>query len=32
VVYPAEFHGIDTPSHTQDLYERYLAWFGRHIE
>jgi dipeptidyl aminopeptidase/acylaminoacyl peptidase len=32
VVYPAEFHGIDTPSHTQDLYERYLAWFGRHLE
>jgi dipeptidyl aminopeptidase/acylaminoacyl peptidase len=31
VVYPDESHGIDTPSHAKDLYERYLAWFGRHL-
>jgi dipeptidyl aminopeptidase/acylaminoacyl peptidase len=32
VVYPGEYHGIDTPSHRQDLYQRYLDWFGRHIQ
>jgi dipeptidyl aminopeptidase/acylaminoacyl peptidase len=32
VVYPDEFHGIDTPSHAKDLYGRYLAWFGRYLK
>ena len=32
VVYPDEFHGIDTPSHAKDLYERYLVWFGRFLK
>ena len=32
VVYPDEFHGIDTPSHAKDLYERYLNWFGRYLK
>ena len=32
VVYPGEFHGIDTPSHAKDLFERYLAWFGRYLK
>jgi dipeptidyl aminopeptidase/acylaminoacyl peptidase len=31
IVYPGEYHGIDTPSHTQDLYQRYIEWFGRHL-
>jgi dipeptidyl aminopeptidase/acylaminoacyl peptidase len=31
VVYPGEYHGIDTPSHLQDLYERYINWFGQHL-
>jgi len=31
VVYPDEYHGIDTPSHAKDLFERYLAWFGRYL-
>ncbi len=31
VVYPGEYHGIDTPSHAKDLYERYLDWFGKHL-
>jgi len=31
VVYPGEFHGIDKPSHAQDLYQRYLDWFARHL-
>ena len=32
VVYPDEFHGIDTPTHAKDLLERYLAWFGRYVK
>ena len=32
VVYPDEFHGIDTPSHAKDRYERYLVWFGRYLK
>ena len=31
VVYPGEYHGIDTPSHTKDLYQRYLDWFGERL-
>jgi dipeptidyl aminopeptidase/acylaminoacyl peptidase len=31
VVYPGEYHGIDTPSHSQDLYQRYLNWFGKYL-
>ncbi len=32
IVYPGEFHGIDTPSHEKDLYQRYLEWFGRYLD
>ena len=32
VVYPDEFHGIDTPSHAKDLYQRYLVWFSRYLK
>lgn len=31
VVYPGEYHGIDTPSYAKDLYERYLAWFDKYL-
>jgi len=31
VVYPGEYHGIDTPSHEKDLHQRYLDWFGRYL-
>ncbi len=31
VVYPGEYHGIDTPSMADDLRRRYLAWFERHL-
>jgi dipeptidyl aminopeptidase/acylaminoacyl peptidase len=31
VVYPGQYHGIDTPSYEKDLYRRYLDWFGRHL-
>ena len=32
VVYPGEFHGIDTPSYIKDLYERYLDWYGKYVK
>jgi dipeptidyl aminopeptidase/acylaminoacyl peptidase len=32
VVYPGEDHSIDQPSHAQDLYTRYLAWFNKHVK
>lgn len=31
VVYPDEHHGIRRPSFVADRYERWLAWFGRHL-
>ena len=31
VVYPGEYHGIDTPSHALDLYQRYLEWFAKRL-
>jgi dipeptidyl aminopeptidase/acylaminoacyl peptidase len=32
VVYPGEFHGIDTPSYIKDLYTRYLDWFAKYVK
>ena len=32
VVYPGEFHGIQTPSYIKDLYERYLDWYGKYVK
>jgi dipeptidyl aminopeptidase/acylaminoacyl peptidase len=32
VVYPGEHHGIKRPSFNKDRYERYLAWFGKHVK
>lgn len=31
IVYPDEFHGIDTPSMEQDLFGRYIDWFGKYL-
>ena len=31
IVYPGEFHGGFSPSHTKDLYQRYLDWFGKYL-
>jgi dipeptidyl aminopeptidase/acylaminoacyl peptidase len=31
VVYPDEYHGIETPTHIKDLYQRHLDWFGKHL-
>ncbi len=32
VVYPGEYHGIDTPTHQQDLFQRYLAWWAEYLK
>lgn len=32
VVYPNEHHGISRPSFRKDLYQRYLAWFDKHVK
>jgi acetyl esterase/lipase len=32
VIYPGQSHGIRTPSHQTDRYERYLAWYGRYLK
>jgi tetratricopeptide (TPR) repeat protein len=31
VVYPDQWHGIETPSYRQDRWERYLAWYDRFL-
>jgi len=31
VVYPGQSHGIRVPSYQVDRYERYLAWYDRHV-
>lgn len=31
VIYPGESHGISRPSFEVDRWQRYLAWFDRHI-
>jgi len=32
VIYPNEFHGITRPSYVKDRYERYLAWYDKHLK
>ena len=32
VIYPGEYHGIDTPSYIKDRLQRYLDWFDRHLK
>jgi dipeptidyl aminopeptidase/acylaminoacyl peptidase len=31
VVYPDQWHSIETPSYRKDRFERYLAWYDRHL-
>ncbi len=31
VVYPGQAHGITKPSYVKDRYQRYLAWYGKHL-
>jgi len=32
IVYPDQYHGIDTPSLEQDLFGRYIDWFGKYLK
>ena len=32
VVYPGEYHGFSTPSYNKDVFERFLAWFGKYVK
>ena len=32
VVYPGQFHGISKPTYIQDLYQRYLDWYGQYVK
>ncbi len=32
VVYPGEHHGIRKPSFQKDRYQRYLAWYNKHVK
>ena len=32
IIYPNENHGIARPSYVKDRYERYLAWYDKHVK
>ena len=32
IVYRGQFHQITVPSYERDRFERYLEWFGKHLE
>ena len=32
VVYPGQNHGLTRTSFLRDRYERYLAWYDRHLK
>ena len=32
VIYPGQFHGLTRPSFIRDRYERYLAWYDKHLK
>ncbi|MFM7783864.1 MAG: S9 family peptidase, partial [Gammaproteobacteria bacterium] len=31
VIYPGQYHGIETPSYQIDRIQRYLDWYGRYL-
>ena len=31
VVYPDQWHSIETPSYRKDRFDRYLAWYDRYL-
>lgn len=31
VIYPGQYHGIETPSYQVDRMQRYLDWYGRYL-
>jgi len=32
VIYPGEYHGLETPSYLRDRLQRHLDWFGKHLK
>jgi len=32
VIYPAQFHGITTPSYKVDRFQRYLDWYAKYLK
>jgi dipeptidyl aminopeptidase/acylaminoacyl peptidase len=32
VIYPGEYHGLDTPSYLRDRLQRHLDWFGKRLK
>jgi hypothetical protein len=32
IIYPDEWHVLETPSHQQDRYERSIAWYDRFLK
>lgn len=31
VIYPDQWHSIETPSYRKDRFDRYLAWYDRYL-
>jgi tetratricopeptide (TPR) repeat protein len=31
VIYPDQWHGIQTPSYQKDRFQRYVAWYDKHL-
>jgi dipeptidyl aminopeptidase/acylaminoacyl peptidase len=32
LIYPGQYHTLDTPSYRRDRYERTLAWYGKYLK
>jgi dipeptidyl aminopeptidase/acylaminoacyl peptidase len=32
VIYPGEYHGLETPSYLRDRLQRHLDWFGKYLK
>ncbi|MEP7013015.1 MAG: prolyl oligopeptidase family serine peptidase, partial [Acidobacteriota bacterium] len=32
IIYPGQNHGIRKPSYQKDRFERYLAWYDKHLK
>jgi dipeptidyl aminopeptidase/acylaminoacyl peptidase len=32
VIYPGEYHGLETPSYLRDRLQRHLDWFAKRVK
>ena len=32
IIYPGQFHGLTMPSYERDRLQRYVDWFGKHLQ